>query len=213
MHPSISGTLSAANELAGLLGTFAKVRQKLIAQPSAAAEQLAFALNEISKTMQAVESELVRLLTLGASPEALKAAMASSENPLYELEGPKLRTRIEQARGHCHLIGNVYDAHLDKWLSKALDPAEHEELQAVFGRLAEADDDLFWRLVSVSDYLETTAKATLDEALAEDWDAAHKRLAEARREVRPLRTAIGAAMVQLYSLKNDFVEMSGTTVA
>jgi hypothetical protein len=213
MDPSISGTISATNELAGLLGTFAKVKQKLLAQPSAAAEKLAFVLNEIGKTFEVVETELSRLLVLGASPEALKNAMTSSENPLYELEGPKLRARVEQGRGHCHLIGNVYDEYLDKWLSRVLDPAEYQELQSVFDRLSEADDDLFWRLVSVSDYVETTARTTLDEAINEDWDSAHERLANARRDVRPLRTAIGTAMVQLYSLKNDFIDMSGTTVA
>jgi hypothetical protein len=71
----------------------------------------------------------------------------------------------------------------------------------------------FAGLASVSDYLERQAKATLDEASKGDFQAAHRRLANARAELAELRSAIGKAMVELYTLKNSFIVMSGSVVA
>jgi hypothetical protein len=106
MDPSVITTLKAANEVSGLLATIAKLKDKLLANPSSAAEKLAYALNEVGKTFQVVETELVRFLVLGASPEALKNAMNSGDNPLYVPEGPKLRSRVAEGRGSSFLIGS-----------------------------------------------------------------------------------------------------------
>lgn len=99
-------------------------------------------LEEIGKTLQAVDQAISVFLSLGID----KAALQKNSKLLLDIESGGLSTAIERGRGHCHVIGNIYTTHLDRWFEQALKPDEYHIVQGVFAELGNADNDLFHTL-------------------------------------------------------------------
>jgi hypothetical protein len=195
----------SAKEIDESIGIIAKLIGKLKAQPDVAAQKLGQALEEVAKTLQVVDGAASSYLSLGIDQGALE----KNSKLLLEIEGGKLRTDVENGRGHCHRIWQIYETFLNKWFSKALAPAEQQSMETVFVKLGNADDDLFVHLAKVAGTLQQEAKDVLDLVVNGDAAGARKRVLESLPALRPLRKTMAGTMQTLYGLKNEFADIAG----
>ena len=163
--------------------TFLDAKLTGLRDPDLAAVKLGQALDEIAKTYQALDTAIASYLSLALDEGALQ----SKSKVLLDIEGGGLSTEVERGRGHCHVIGNIYVQHLDRWFARALKPNEYEEIRDVFYELGNADDDVFVHMVDVAQGLEKEAEAVLESLIKGDLPVARQRVLGARSELKPLR--------------------------
>lgn len=203
--PDLSTALASAKQVDEALGLIGKLVAKLKRDPDAAAVKLGQALDEIAKTYQALDTAISNYLSLAIDDGALQ----SRSKVLLDIEGGGLSTEVERGRGHCHIIGNIYFQHLDRWFARVLKPDEYEEIRNVFHELGNADSDVFAHMVAVAQELEKEAGAVLESLIKGDMPDARQRVLNARGELKPLRVSISSTMRRLYELKTEFVGLSG----
>src|ERR1700752_1009317 len=121
----------AADQIDKSIGIIAKVVGKLKTHPDIAAQKLAQALGEVSKTLQVVDGATAEDLSLGIDDGAL----ARNSKLLLEIDGGRLAAEVQRGRGHCHMILQIYQTYLNKWFSSVLNTTEYDEVQQVFVRL------------------------------------------------------------------------------
>lgn len=198
-------TLGAAEQVDKALGLLAKLLGKLKAQPSIAAQKLAQTLEEIAKTYQVVDNAISEYLSLGIDQGALQA----NSKLLLDIEGGALTTEVERGRGHCHVIGNIYFVHLDRWFAEVFSQEDYDSTYQVFQDLGNADDDVFRLFLELVSELEKEAGEVLNMVIANKLDPARERVLQSRIALKPLRLNMSTTMQQLYNLKSEFIQISG----
>jgi hypothetical protein len=195
-------------DTADRLGAIDAVKRKLVKQPDPAAAELVTVLEELSKIYGAMEDELTTYLSLFFDDADLKQ-LARERAVVTRLEGGAIRARMEEARGRCSKIWNIYMRYLTPWFDRVLDRAESEQLRMLFRELSEVDSHMVDAINDVASWLTSEALTTGDLADRNDFAGANARVQAARREVRPLRERIAEAMIQIRRLEGDFIEISG----
>jgi hypothetical protein len=193
--------------LADKLGALRAVKDKLLRQPDPAADKLVAVLGELSKIYNAIDGELVRYLSLHFDPAV---DLAEERARLLTLEGGQIQTRVNEARGHCHKIGNIYQRYLSRWFHDALTPAEADLLDQIFRDFTYADNSMLYALHELTTWLTQEASQTLTHVDAGELGEANRRVRAARQEILPARRAIGRAMSDLLDLQAEFIEAAGT---
>lgn len=200
--------ISTIVDLSDKLGIIQAVKSKLMRQPNEAADKLVLVLEEISKVYVAIEAELVRYLSLNFDPEN---DISEERAVLLTLEGGQLQTRVGEARGHCHKIGNIYFKYLQRWFDDVLNDAEAQMMSEVFEALSNADMDMIGVLdQQLVSWLAPLATKTLDLVDAGEYDKANQYIRKARKAVLPQRRAISKAMSDIRNLQAEFIAMSET---
>lgn len=197
----------AAQEIDKAVGIIANVVGKLKAQPDIAAQKLAQALREVAKTLQVVENTTSEFLSLGIDDGAL----AKGSKLLLEISGGSLTTEVARGRGHCHVIGNIYWTHLDKWFARVLKKTnDYESIKLVFEELGNADGNLFYDLEQLAETLEKEADEILDLVVKGQEKEARSRVLSALPALQPLRKTMSKTMQSLYTMQREFIEITGT---
>lgn len=199
--------INLVNTTGDAVEKLALLKDKLRANPSAAAAALAEALGEVDKTYFAIETEIARLVALAVNPGVLERDVT----PLAELEGGKLRTRVHASRGHCSKIANIYDRDLKRWFEKVLNPTEVLITQKIFDQLRNDDNALYELLEPVATLISNEAQLAMDILAGPNpnFEAVKKQLLQARVQLRPMRERLNAIANQLGSLRQEFIEVSG----
>ena len=199
--------LSSLYDLADKFGIIQAVKDRLLRQPDPAADKLVAVLGELSKIYGVCDAELLRYLSLSFDPAA---GMAEERVVLLSLEGGQLRTRMNEASGHCHKIWNIYQRYLQRWFHSVLAPDEASSMEELFKRLSYADSQMDLAIHELTNWLTHEAEETLELVDAGKLDEANQRIKAARKEVKPARAAIGKAMSDLLQLQAEFIDASGT---
>jgi hypothetical protein len=195
-------------DTADRLGAIEAVKRKLVKQPDPAAAKLVTVLEELSKVYGAMEDELTTYLSLffdDSDPKQLSRERAA----LASLEGGAIRARMEEARGRCSKIWNIYVRYLTPWFDRVLDSSESEQLRMLFRELSDIDSHMVDAINDLADWLTAEARETGDLVEQNDFAEANARVLAARREIRPLRERIAEAMIQIRRLESEFIEISG----
>src|SRR5690242_18536052 len=108
---NVSIAVKCAEQVDKIVGIIAGVINKLKTKPDLAAQKLGQALDEIAKTLHAVDSAGTQFLSLGID----QGGLVSNSALLLSVEGGSLSTEVERGRGHCHVIDDIYNKYLDKW--------------------------------------------------------------------------------------------------
>jgi hypothetical protein len=103
--------LAAAKQIDEAVGVIEKFLGKLRAQPDIAALKLSAALDEIVKTYRALDEALNKYASLALDEDAL----TTRSEVLIATAGGNLAVHVEEGRGHCHEIANIYSRHLKRW--------------------------------------------------------------------------------------------------
>lgn len=197
--------LGVVKELDEAIGTISKLVAKLRGQPDVAALKLAEALDEIGKTWQVTDDAIAKLFKVGFSPEDA----SHGSDRLLAIEGGALQVNVAKGRGHCHVIMNIFVAHLDRWFDRVLKGQELDAIRNVFYRLGNADSDVFELMEKVAEQLQGEANAALDAiAMGRSADA-KTRIMSLRPQLNPFRLALSAALAKLYTLKGEFISIAG----
>jgi hypothetical protein len=195
-------------DVADRVGAIDAVKRKLVRQPDPAAAKLVTVLEELSKIFGAMEDELTTYLSLFFDDSDLKQ-LAREKAALARLEGGAIRARMGEARGRCAKIWNIYVRYLTPWFDRVLNPSESEQLRSLFRELSEIDSHMVDAINDVASWLTAEALTTGDLAERNDFADANARVLAARREIRPLRERMAAAMLQIRRLEGEFIEISG----
>lgn len=196
-------------DLADRFGAIDAIRDTLLKQPGEAAKKLAEVLDELAKTVAALDDEMVRYLSLHFHSEE---SVARGRGTLLGMEVGQSAIRINEARGHCHKIKNIYDTYLDTWFDKTFrsDSAERNQLRTVFSGLTTSDDYIVEAMKQISDWLKARAEQTLDAVDMDNLTGANMFIRQARLEAKPARERLTEAMSRLRALQADYVFASGT---
>jgi DNA repair ATPase RecN len=195
-------------DTADRLGAVDAVKRKLVKQPDPAAAKLVTVLEELSKIYGAMEEELTTYLSLffdDSDPKQLARERAA----LARLEGGAIRARMEEARGRCSKIWNIYVRYLTPWFDRVLNPGESEQLRALFRELSEVDSQMVDAINDVASWLTGEALTTGDLVERNEFADANARVLAARGQLRPLRERIAEAMIQIRGLESEFIDISG----
>jgi len=195
-------------DTADRLGVIDAVKAKLVKQPDPAAAKLVTVLEELSKIYGAMEDEFTTYLSLffdDADPKQLARERAA----LARLEGGAIRARMEEARGRCSKIRNIYERYLTPWFDRVVNRDEAEQLRQLFRELSEIDSHMVDGIAELSGWLAAEAAKTNDLAESGAFADANARVLSARRETLPLRERIAEAMIGIRKLESEFIEISG----
>jgi len=202
--------LAAAKQIDEGLGLIAKLLGKLRAQPDMAAVKLSAALDEIVKTYRAVDEAFTGYVSLAIDKDAL----TGGSQRLLSIAGGRLGVQVAEGLGHCSEIGNIYAKHLKRWFEKALNGEEQKQMEQLFiwpGGLADADETLFRALAGLADQLGNDARDVLHHVMQNDQGEARSSVLRTYAELAPVQQAMAKGMQSLFSLKNSFVQIAGTT--
>lgn len=123
--------LNLAKNFGVNLDLMKKVSEQLTPQTKPAADKLAEVLDELAKMVGALDDEIVRYLSLYFDSEE---TIIRGRSVLLGLEVGHSMIRMNEARGHCHRIGNIYEKHLKRWFHAVLDSNEASQLEWLFGK-------------------------------------------------------------------------------
>lgn len=196
-------------ELIKDLGIFDKLKNKLIAQPDIAGKHLAEVLGELVKTFEAIDIELVNYLGIWFDPTN-PAQRATERRKLLEFTGDRVKVRMNQARGHCHKIANIYETYLDKWFKRVLNANEYYSMDSLFEKLGSSDDSLIYRINRLSDWLKNNANEILNLLDENNYALANEKIRKDRLEVDPQREKLAKIIDKMQKLQAKFVEITKT---
>lgn len=202
--------IAAVKQADEALGVIEKLLGKLRAQPDIAAVKLSAALDEIVKTYRVVDQALNAYASLAIDTDAL--TIRSQE--LLIIAGGSLRVQLEEGRGSCAKIGNIYREHLKRWFERAFNQEEQLTIEKAFiwpGGLGDIDDTLFYELTRVVEQLENEAKDTLALVIEKHHDQAQQSVLQTYIALAPIQQAIAQAMQQMFRLKTQLIEVAETT--
>jgi hypothetical protein len=189
------------------LGIISTVKDKLLQHPDPAADKLVVVLEEVSKVFQALDSELSRYLSIAFDDDPVRH-MHERES-LLKLEGGQIKSRVDEARGHCDKIENIYSRYLERWFACAVSPGEAKQLEELFGLLGTWDGGIIDILGEHSKWLTAEASAVLDLVDAGSYVEANTRIRAARKALLPSRRRLSDSMSELRKLQNEFIDIAG----
>lgn len=194
-----------AGELIRDFGVIRGAREKLLRQDSQAADKLADVLAELDKMVFALDEEIVRYLSLYFDSEQ---SIIDGRAVLLGMEVGQSRIRMNEARGHCHKIGNIYRKYLKRWFQNALEPADAAQLESLFTSLSCCDSRMLRTIDQVTAWLTLEAEEVLNMVDADNRVGANQRVRKARLDVKQQRRDFTAAMAELRELQAEFISTS-----
>jgi hypothetical protein len=197
--------LNQLYDLADRFGLIENVAGAVRSRPGKAATKLAEVLAEVIKTMEALDAEMVRYLSLHFHEDD---SIREGRAVLLGMEVGHSAIRINEARGHCHKIKRIYDEHLDKLFDRVFGKSsvERNQLRTIFDGLTTADDYMIAAMEAVSQWLESEAGVTLDHVDRGDLPGANDRIHQARASAKPPRKRLVETAAKLRNLQADFIE-------
>lgn len=200
----VAAALASIKNVDEAVGIISKLAEMLKGKPDLAALKLADALNEIAKTWQVIDEAATNILKLGIDKDAL----ASGSKELLAIEGGRLLIQVEDGRGHCHDIQDIFEKYLNRWFDRVLKGDDLAAMNNVFEMLGDADDDVFSQMDKLANELQVQASAVLNLVINGQSEEAKSMVLALRGTLLPLRLAISKSLSNLYALKSQFVAIA-----
>ena len=176
----------------------------LKSMPQFALVKMQLVLKEIDNTVRAVDQAIIGFLEIAFDVEAIE----TTPKVLIDLGSTKLKTLIEDKRGHCSTIGSIRWRYLNGWLDQQRKnhEAESMKIDAIFDELQEADNDLFVKLAQVADYMESKGQDAIKEWLGGNLENAKELVKNTAFELLTLQDQLQKAQMEVIGAKNMFIE-------
>jgi hypothetical protein len=190
--------------------TLAGLVSKIQSIPKDKARDLILALNEVHKEMQTIFKEISQYRRLSFERDFEQIAPAV----LSELEGSAAITRVNNSKGHCTIIGNLYRSSLSRWfasLTSVLTRDDRAETERIFGELEKGDQGLFEAMEKACEFLRGEARDVADLVRMKKWDEAFKRVNATSQTLRDLEKSFEDSMRQVLALRNEALRRAGVT--
>ena len=176
----------------------------LKSMPQFALFKMQAVLKEIDDTVRAVDQAIIGFLEVAFDLDAIE----TTPKVLIDLGSTKLKTLIEDKRGHCSTIRSIRSKYLDGWLDgqRKNHKAESKKIDKIFNELQEADDDLFSQLAQVADHMERQGQDAMKEWLGGNLDNAKKLVKNTALELLTMQQQLQKAQIEVISVKNMFIK-------
>lgn len=166
--------------------------------------KLVEAIEEVVKTWQVVDAAFKQVFLLFNPDGDLHDALPD----LLDVEATQLRATVQEGRGHCHRIGEIYWVDLKDWGSTVLAAEEQQTLERVFDRLGNADLDVFRVMEELAAETGGVASQIVALVMAGQQDEA-RQLAKGLYEiVTPLRQQITVSLSELKQFQSQFADLA-----
>lgn len=198
-------SLETVNEIDDMVGTISSMTTKLKQHPNPQAySALVKALNEVVKTWEVTNEAFKEVWQLYKANGDLKDAAEG----LLDISDFQLRSKVQQGRGHCHIIGEIYFLENRDWFKQALSDEDQQTMEQIFRYLGEADVDVFQQMERFAAETETAANRVLDLVQSNQPEEARKVAGALLQTIRPLRTDINRSLVSLRHVQSEFTTLS-----
>lgn len=156
------------------------------------------ALHEIHKTLDVVATSVEEFVSAGLGPGPL------DPRPYVRFERGSLARRIRDGRGHCDLIAVHYykPDGVRAWLQTNASRRVQGQADRAFGRLSDADGDLFRWLAQVGEALTNESRMIVNLLAADQVRAAQRRVLRARKTLAPLEAELGRSAEVLQEVEH-----------
>jgi hypothetical protein len=207
MPISLGAGLQAAEQIDKCLELIKKYAAKLKADPDKAATDLAQALTEIEKSCRVLDDAISKYLAMGFQKDAFDA----SSTFLFDVSGGRLLTGVQDGRGSCHKMSNIYRNSLNRWFERVFkdDSQAMNELDRLFEQLGYADGDMFDLMVRLARDLQMSATEAVTLSGQGKLDEARDHVRAEFAALNPLRVRINELMAKLYTLRAEFIAIAG----
>ncbi|MCP4422971.1 MAG: hypothetical protein GY803_00620 [Chloroflexi bacterium] len=205
LHNRAEQSLQGVNVVDELARAISRLAPELKANPNAEEvyQDLVEAIEEVAKTWEAINDAIEDVWKLYSEKGDLKTESLG----LWDIGSGEMPALVNQKRGHCHRIGDIYHQKLSAWFAQTLTLADQKIMREGFERLSEADTDLFQFMVEVAAEIDNVAAQVLDLIEDNQPDAARSIAKGLRRELRPLQKAINNSLSILRSIQDDFADI------
>jgi hypothetical protein len=196
-----------AGELLDKIGLLDALKNKLVGAPEEASHKLTVALSEVSVSYELLYRTLVRLAHLSFTKEE----RADSERFLYELSTGELGAAIAKARGHCGVIDNIRQKHLDGLFDRLFRPKRAQDLKDLFVILSQFDNQLMRTLDALDGEGRAAATVILTAVRGNKLPLARALAKRANRELEGPLTKLADGMATLWRVQANIKVKAGAT--
>lgn len=162
-------------------------------QRQLAGTRLHGAIDEIAKSFEVIEAQLVCLLGADLRSPAGRSA-------LVELEGGSALVKLATMRGHCGVIHKIWEEDLSGVFQK-ITPNDFAAIEEAFRSLDNLDGVMLKASQVLADGLASEAEAILDLVDNGQIATAQHRLLQVRAEVRDLRRFVNHSLAEMVELR------------
>jgi hypothetical protein len=190
------------------LGVLPSARRMMVPDYQEAAEKLAEVLGELEKNYRAIDEELKRLADLSFNPTDTDE---QARRKLDDLEPIQVSIRMEEARGHCSKIKNIYETYLKaKLRGLLLEEDARTRVENLFREMTDSDGQMMRVIQEMCNAFTGYIEQLKPLVVAREFGEANKLVRQAAEEMRPQRNTAKKAIVTLLRLRADYIEASGT---
>jgi hypothetical protein len=209
MSAEFSKILGPAMSLAKDLGLMEKIVLLITPQHQVAAAKLAEVMQELEKNYQAIEGELQRFADLSFP---LTESPEERTKKLQALRPEAVQLRMEEARGSCHKIANIYDTYLAAKLRDLLIEEEDRiRVKNLFYEMKDTDGQMIATISQMAALFEEQIQKLEPLIKQGELHAASQLIKEKTQQMQESRHKIEAALVLIQSLRAKYIAASGAT--
>jgi len=196
---AVRSARAASTEMRRLSVRVGSISGLLAGRDVEAVDDLRAALGEVHKTLEVVTDAVEDFVAAGVSPTGL------DPRPYVRFERGALSRRIRDGRGHCDLIAVRYGRRegIRDWLKANSPKRVLTRADRVFGRLSEADGDLFLWLGQIGDALTNESRVVVNLLTAGQPESARQRVVEARSRLAPLEADLQQSIEVLQGIEQS----------
>jgi hypothetical protein len=125
------------------------------------------------------------------------------------MSSARLPALVEEKRGHCHEIGNIYGKYLNGILSNVFNnPGDRQRVEEIFVRLNSADGDLFGVLAGVAERMRNVAKEAYRFKLTGKRQDAIDLISGSPLDLLDMRDRLNDASITMRQIASEFIKAS-----
>ncbi|MBM9596250.1 hypothetical protein [Roseitranquillus sediminis] len=196
--------LRIVDELVGRASRLKLLFAGVVSMPAEAESAIEEILEEVEKSLKAVDAATREFLAAVQSPGTL----LDNEDRLHELSGSFLPKLVEDKRGHCDRIRELDWRYLNGALNRFFSGSKRgeDEARQILNELSEADNDMFRGLAEAAVTMRNVAREGYRLKLSDQRKDAETLLREAGLRLLNLRDGFNDALVRMAELKREFVK-------
>jgi hypothetical protein len=196
-------TLRVVDQLVNYAKELQWLFAKAISMPRLAFLELEKIFAEIHKSLTAIDEATKVFFDAVGNPEGF----IDNDNLMHDMSSSRLPDLVEEKRGHCHEIGNIYNRYLSGILSSLFqNPSERARVQGIFMQLDQADTDLFSELTQAAREMRDLAKRAYRFKVMGRRQEAIDLIKNAALGLLDMRDRFNDADVTIHKISNEFLK-------
>ncbi|MFX1277641.1 MAG: hypothetical protein ACFFAT_21690 [Promethearchaeota archaeon] len=201
-------SFSELYDLSKSIGLINALKSKLMMQKDPAAAKLVTALSEIYKNFSFLDKTLNDYVSIWFN-ETDNINIERNRRILIGLLPGSIEIKMEDSKGSCYTIQNIYNRYLSPWFQRVLETKEYKLMEQLFRKFEEFDGIMVEGVKKVAQLLTAYSQEVMNLVTQNKFDEANELIEKNRFKLLPDHKNIVDAMKTLFSLKSEFIKISG----